>query len=191
MRAGETTLSPATTTSATLRAASTRSAGAASQVTTNRRLRGLREVLRLEVELQTLRHDNHSGRWWLTGCRAKVLILRACAGRTVALGGHRAGARDDDIGQRAQQPEHLLVGRVAEAAGPPVDRRRAVGARDHVDAQPRRVRRIAGTPERGRRRRPGRESSRRRGTAHSQSAGEDRDRLGRQRHSARAQLDGG
>ena len=100
-------------------------------------------------------------------------------GELLAVGyGHR-DAGDHDVGHRSQQPQHLLIRRVAETAGPPVDRRCAVGACDHVRAQPRCLRRVPiSLDEVDGVDRVGKQSAK--GHPHSQSAGEDCDRLGRQ-----------
>ena len=50
---------------------------------------------------------------------AHRLILGAHLRRPVSLGTDRASAGDDDVGQPAQQPQHLLVGGIAEPAARP------------------------------------------------------------------------
>ena len=160
-----------------------RSPGAASHVTTTGSCNA--SVKYFESKSSCSRCDTTT----ILGAPAAQPLPRGAPGTPGARGPGRSPRRprcspgDHDIGQRAQQPEQLLIGRASEPARAPVDGRRAVCARDHVGAQPRGVRRVVvGVDQLNGVDRVGQQSANRHG--HSQSAGEDRDRLGRQRHTA-------
>ena len=86
---------------------------------------GVGEECAARVELRRSRDDRDRWRGVAAARRAlhAVVLLRA----------HGAGPDEDHLGQLPQQVEHLLVRRVPQAAGPPVDRHRAVQARHEVD----------------------------------------------------------
>ena len=105
--------------------AARRSGGRRLQREDQRRHHGVGEERAARVEVRRSRDDRDR--------RRGVAAARGALHAVVLLGAHGAGPDEDHLGQLAEQVEHLLVRRVAQPAGPPVDRHRAVQARHEVD----------------------------------------------------------
>ena len=131
---------------------------------------GQQRALRVQVQPRAQHRDGRGART----ARAQRGPARRHPGRAVRLGPGRTRADQDHAGERPQQSEDLTVRGAAQAAGEAVHRRGAVGALDHVGADPRPARPRPGSPASlappgspGRQDRPGRGPGRRRARARS------------------------